>query len=188
MHRITTTGDEPVSVAEVKLAARLDGDELDGLIATRITTAREEAEQLTGRAYRPGVFRVELEDWPASTKALAVYRPTACEVRYWSGIEMVELADGAYAFAPGGPGGAGTVVAPAVGSAWPQLGVRAVGPRVQIDLTAGPESPDDVAACVKTFISATVCAWLNNVEALADKDLLTSPLMARLLDGERLWC
>lgn len=189
LNRISTTGNEPVTAAEVKVAARVDNDlgatsSLDGLIGTLIATAREQAEQLTGRTYRQSVYLVELEDWPAVTDVLQVYRPSACVVRYWTGTAFAALPEAAYAFAAGGPGGVGTLLAPALGSAWPSLGLRALGRRVEIELTAEP--PASMPACVKTFITASVAAWLKTPEALAAAALGPHPLFVSLLHGENL--
>ncbi|MEJ1935462.1 hypothetical protein WDZ92_35135 [Nostoc sp. NIES-2111] len=190
MQRLSTEGVEPVSLDEAKQAARVDNDlgassSLDGLIATLITTAREQAEQLTGQLYRPQVWRTELDDWPSVDLVLPIYRATACAVSYWNGATFV-LLSGGYLYAAGGAGGAGTVLAPATG-AWPMLGTRAVGARVRIDLTGGPESPAAVPASVKTYILATVAAWLKTPEALASAALGPHPLFVSLLNGEKLF-
>lgn len=187
--RISSTGSEPVSVDDVKDAARVDNDlgatsSLDGTIGTLIATARQHAEQLTGRVYRAGVMRVELQAWPAADQVLPVYRPSACEVRYWTGAGLTLLDGAAYAFAPGGPGGTGTLLAPALGTGWPVLAQRAVGARVQVDLTV--DAPE-VADCVKTFITASVAAWLKTPEAIASAALGPHPLFAGLLHGEALF-
>lgn len=185
---LSFSGFEPVTLDEVKQAARVDNDlgttsSLDGVIATLITTAREQAEQITGRCYRPQTLLVELDEWPSADSVLPVFRPTSCLVRYWSGT-WVSMAGSAFAFSAGGPGGMGTVIAPALGSAWPALAPRAAGPRVQIEIGAGPESPAAVAACVKTFITASVAAWLKNPEAMAASAYGPHPLFLSLLRGE----
>lgn len=186
---ISLSGSEPVTLDEVKQAARVDNDlgttsSLDGTITTLIATAREQAEQLTGRCYRPQVRRIELEDWPLSTDVVNVFEPTACTVRYWSGSGLTDLAPSAFSWAAGGPGRAGLVLAPALGTAWPSLGLRAVGPRVQIDVTAGPASPAAVASCVKTFITASVASWIKTPEAMAAAAYGPHPLFLSLLRGE----
>ncbi|PTT91202.1 hypothetical protein DBR42_04365, partial [Pelomonas sp. HMWF004] len=163
---ISLTGAEPVDKAAVKLAARVDTDALDDMIDSLITSAREQAEHLTGRTYRPQVLREELADWPAATDAIAVCQATACAVSYWTGSAWSAPLNGsAYVFAAGGIGSNGTVLAPATGTNWPTLGARPVGPRVRIDLTAGPAAPADVPARVKLFVTASVAAWLATPEA-----------------------
>lgn len=51
MRRIVDPAVEPVTVAEVKEQLRIDGDEEDTLLETMITTARQLAEEETGRAF-----------------------------------------------------------------------------------------------------------------------------------------
>lgn len=186
--RLSYTGDEPVTVEEAKLAARVDTDALDAEVEGLITAAREQAEHITGRCYRGQVLREELADWPADTDAIAVHAATACEVRYWTGSAWsAPLNSGFYEYAPGGIGNNATVLAPAAGTSWPALAERAVGPRVRIDLTAGPASAAAVPEQVKRYIKAMVSAWIVQPEALVDGRLQPNPLLARLLDAERLW-
>lgn len=179
--------DEPVTLAEAKLAARVDGDELDSFIATCIVAARVAAEHITGRCYRQQVLREELRDWPEACQAIAVHDVTECVVKYWNGTGWSDaLAGNTYVFAPGGIGSNGTVLAPAAGTNWPTLGARSVGARVRIDLTAGPASPADADAQVKLYICANVAAWLKTPEAMASSSLVVSPMFARLLDMQTL--
>lgn len=51
MKRVTEPQVEPVTVAAVKEQLRIDGDEEDTLLETMITTARQLAEEETGRAF-----------------------------------------------------------------------------------------------------------------------------------------
>mgnify|MGYP000924618929 CR=1 FL=1 len=184
---LTTTGAEPVTVAEARLAARFDGTvELDSFIEGAISAARREAEQFTGRLYRPQQFRAELASWPAADELIHVYRPTVCAVSYWAGSDFVALDTGAYEYAAQGPG---TLLAPALGSNWPTLADKAIGPRVRIDLTGGIADPDEVPECVKLYIKAHVAAWLDTPAAQrVSQQLNPNPLFACLLDSERLWC
>lgn len=182
---------EPVTLAEAKLAARVDSNDLDVELSALITSAREQAEHETGRCYRGQVLRTELPDWPAADEALPVHAASACEVRYWTGSDWsAALAPAAYVFAAGGIGGNGTVLAPALGTSWPALAERAVGPRVRIDLTAGPTGAGGelpVPESVKLYIKACVAGWANNPDAVSARKLEPSPMLAGLLDAERLW-
>lgn len=182
--RISTSGAEPVTLAEAKLAARVDIADLDALIGGLITSAREQAEQITGRLYRPQVWRRELADWPAVDEVLPVYMATACAVTYWNGSTWASLSGSVYVFAAEG---SGTVLAPVLNTEWPTLPEVAAGPRVRIDLTAGPAAPADVDECVKLYIKAAVSSWVNNPDAASTKALEVSPLFERLLDAQRLY-
>lgn len=184
---VSLSGSDPVTLDEAKLAARVDNDlgatsSLDPLITGLITAAREAAEQLTGRKYRPQVLRQELVDWPAADEGIPVYGATACVVRTWNGTGWTVLSGTAYEYAADDLG-TRTVLAPVIGTSWPTLIERAVGPRVQIDLTTGGAA---VPEQVKLFIKAQVSAWVNNPDALANRQLDVSPLAARLLDAEKL--
>lgn len=180
---ISTTGVEPVTLAEAKLGARVDGADLDDLITGLITSAREQAEQITGRVYRPQVLRTDLADWPAVDDVIPVHSATACVVSYWDGSTWATLSGSAYVFAPEG---SGTVLAPVLGTSWPTLPERAAGQRVRIDLTAGPAAPANVPESVKLYIKASVSAWVNNPDAIG-KAFAANPLFERLLDAERLY-
>jgi len=180
---ISTTGAEPVTVDEAKLAARVDTADLDALIGGVITAARQQAEHITGRIYRPQVLREELADWPAADEPVAVNAATACVVSYWDGSAWSTLSASAYVYAPEGNG---TALAPMLGTNWPMLPDRAAGPRVRIDLTAGPAASANVPEAVKLYIKASVSAWVNNPDA-AGKPLAANPLFDRLLDAERLY-
>jgi len=177
---------EPVTLAEAKTAARLGEDEteLDLYIEGVISAARKQAEQITGRIYKRRTERFSFASWPTSSEILHMHAASACEISYWDGAAWVAMDASAFEFAEQG---AGIAVAPALDTNWPALGRKAVGERVHIDLTAGPLTPAEVEPCVKLYIKAQVSAWINNPDALAHKDFVPSPLLAHLLDSERLW-
>ena len=186
----SVSGAEPVTLAEAKLAARVDASDLDATITALITAARKQAEQLTGRWYRPQVQRESLVDWPAAGEfVLPVFGATTVAVQYWSGSNWVAVNSSAYAFGPSADfGGSRTEIAPNAGTSWPTLGALAAGPRVRIDITAGPTAPADVPETVKLYIKATVTAWVNNGDGLLPAQLQRNPMLDPLLDSERLWC
>lgn len=178
------TGDEPVTVAEAKLAARLEAEdtELDLYIEGVITAAREQAEQITGRVYKLRTFTVKLKDWPASGQILPVHEPSACEISYWDAAGAWHTMDSsAFEFAAVG---AGVEVAPDLDTSWPVLGRKAVGERVRITFTAGPASAGEVSEAVKLYIKAQVTGWARNPSSVAAKDFKASPLLDHLLDSE----
>ncbi|WP_349745234.1 hypothetical protein [Roseateles cavernae] len=193
--RLSHPGAEPVTVAAAKLAASIDADitAWDTDIAGLISAARESAEHMTGRTYRRTVWREELADWPAVTDAIRVHGASACAISYWTGSAWATLDAAAYVYAPGGIGNVGTCVAPSLAAgSWPALGAVALGPRVRVDITAGPPVPEEgqpvvVPAQVDRYIKAHVSAWRKNPEATASASLAANPLLASLLDAEKLW-
>lgn len=193
LHLLSLSGTEPVSTAEAKVAARVDNDlgatsSLDDFIAGAISTARAQAEQITGRRYRACVMRAQFTDWPDADEAIHVHAPSACAISYWTGSSWATLAGGAFAFYPLDPGGTG--IAPAYGTSWPTLGNIAGGPRVRVDLTCGPTGADGelpVPECVKNYIKSCVAGWVNNGDFHSQKQLVANDLLAYALDSERLW-
>lgn len=186
MYLLTPPTVEPVELDDAKTALRIDGDEFDTLLPGLIASARQVAEQETGRAFVAQTWRAELDDWPAATDVLPIYRPSACSITYWDGSAWTALSGSAYAFAPRG---AGTVLAPALGTDWPDLGDIAIGPRVRIDLTAGLEPAEvlEVPACVGTYITALVGQIIQSPDLTALQAAQANPLLARLLDSQRLY-
>lgn len=179
---LTPPAAEPVTLAEAKLAARIDGSEFDLLIPGLIATARKQAEHETGLRFVEQTVRVELSDWPAADDVLPVANPSAVAVTYWNGSAWVSAS--AFAF---GAQDAGTVIAPNVGTSWPTLGESALPARVRVDITTGVDDPADVDEGIKTYIKAVVAAWLKSPEGVTDKPLTVSPMFDCLLDPYRTW-
>lgn len=182
---ITPPAAEPVSVTDAKLAARLDGAHWDGIVAIAIQAAREVAEHETGRRFMAQQLRIELEDWPAATTVLPVYRPTAVAISHWDGAAWVALVAGTdYASAALGPG---FVVAPALGLSWPDLGEVALGARVRIDATVGVADAADVPAAAVTFIKAMVSVMTADPSLTVMDALGSAVYLPRILDPLRLY-
>ena len=181
MYTLTNPTTEPVTLAEAKLAARVDGSDWDAIITAAIVAARQVAEQETGRRFISQTWRIELTDWPAEADVFPVYRPTAVAVSYWNGSGWTTLTD-ATQVAWGIVQGGFSVVPPLAG-AFPTLVDVAVGPRVRIDVTSGEATAATVPECAKTFIKALVTVMLHD-PALTATDA-ANPLLRSLLDPLR---
>lgn len=186
MYLLTPPTAEPVTAADAKLALRIDDDAFDALLPGLISAARAVAEQELGRQLVAQTWRTELEDWPAVTDIIHVHRATAAAVAYWTGSAWATLATNAYAYAPNGNG---TSLAPALGTDWPSLGDIAIGPRVRIDLTSGlaAEAAASVPECVRTYITALVGQLIQSPQLTAADAAQAHPLLARLLDSQRIY-
>lgn len=70
---ITALGNEPVTVAEVKVSARIDDDitELDGQIQTLITSTRLAAEHECERQFLPHTLQLGFTGWPSGALPIA---------------------------------------------------------------------------------------------------------------------
>lgn len=186
MHLLTAPTTEPVSLAEAKLSARVDGAEFDTLLPGLIAGARAQAEQECGRAWAQQVWRTELADWPVSTFTFNLWRPSLAAVSYWNGSAWVTLATNQYVMAPVAMG-VGAIIVPALNVTWPTLPDVAAGPRVRVDLTVGESTAAAVPEGVKTYIKAQVASWLRVPEAIGPGQLQPNPLLGALLDPWRVY-
>ena len=174
---------EPVTLAEAKLAARIDASitTYDNDVSRAITAARLMAEQKTGRDFVRKTRRVTLKDWPAATDVLHVYEPVDVAISWWDGTAWQALDASAYAY---WAEDAGTCIAPAIGASWPTLRQVAGGARVRIDITAGPADPRAATpADVKLYIAAMVSHWHDNPGAMVAGNASPNPFIERLLDA-----
>lgn len=181
----TPTSTEPVTLAEAKRAARIsDTSDFDEMIPGLITAARQMAEQETGRELVRKTRRSTFVDWPAADLVLPVYAAESVAISYWGEGGWAALDSGAFAFYELGTG---TGIAPAIGSSWPALSPVAGGPRVRVDVTAGPTDPTTAEACIKQYIKALVSWWIDNPGAVAQGNMQPAPYLRNLLDPVRLW-
>lgn len=184
MYLLTAPTAEPVSVADAKLAARLDGSHWDAIVGAAIAAARAVAEHQTGRHFMQQTWRVELTDWPAADEVLPFLRPSVLKVTYWTGSAWPELATNAYAWAATDRG---IALAPALNTSWPTLGDVAIGPRVRIDVTLGASDPAQVPAPAQAFIKALVAVMAADPSLTAMDALASSAYLPRMLDPVRLY-
>lgn len=185
MYLLTPPTVEPVTVADAKLAARLDGSHWDAIVAGAISAARQVAEHETGLRLMQQTWRHELADWSGAAVALDVLRPDTVAVQYWStGNAWVVLATNAYAWAAQD---SAIALAPALGTGWPALGDVAIGPRVRIDVTLGATDPAAVPPAVQQFIKALVAVMAADPSLTAMDALGSSAYLPRMLDPCRLY-
>lgn len=177
---ITPAGAEPVTLDELKLALRLDGNVLDTELAMLLQSAREVAEHQTGLFLMPQVVRTTLTDWPADLVLDRGPVRSVAGVTYWDGATWA-TAPTTYVLSQ-----EGTQWRLDPATAWPSLGDMR-GARVRLDLAVGYADAASVPAAVKRFIIAQVGAWLRHAEAAGPLDLKVSPFLAGLLDTVRIY-
>lgn len=195
MRLLTAPTAEPVTLDEVKFAARLTGSTaFDTMLPVYIQAAREIAETEAGRKLMAQVWRIELADWPHPCQVFELHSATAVAISYWSTAGtwtdlVIPLKDGEdppalinFAWADADPG---LALAPLLGANWPTLGEVAIGPRVRVDVTVGAADADNVPAAAKTFIMAMVAYWIENPQAYTDRPHHASPVALCLLDSIR---
>ena len=176
---------EPVTVDEAKQAARIsDTAAFDAQIPMLISAARRMAEQETGRTLVRTTTSYRFASWPSAACPLPVHDAAAVVVSYWGAAGWETLPSESVAFFEIG---AATGIAPALGTSWPALASVAGGPRVRVDITAGPADPTTADPCVKLYIKALVAWWIDNPSAMAAGNLQEAPFLRSLLDPVRLW-
>jgi len=185
MKLLTAPTAEPVTLDQVKFAARLTGSTaFDSMLPIYIQAAREIAEMETGVRWMAQQWRAEFYDWPAPSKVVEVGgKVNAVAASYWSAAgTWVSLASDEFFWTDGYPG---VLIAPPVGQAFPLPGDIAVGPRVRVDVSVGHASAAMVPAAVKTFIMAMVAYWVENPQAYTDRPHIGTPATLGLLDTVR---
>lgn len=178
---LTEPSGEPVTVDQVKVDARIDGTEFDGVIGDYIAAFRLACEQETGIKLMTQVWRVEAACWPSPDCVIGLGPATAAAITYWDGSSWATLDPSLWVLdrAPGG-----CVVLPASGVTWPTLPEKA-GPRVRIDVTCGFGGASAVPASLKLWIRSHVVAFIDQPGAIAAGAVNPIPHLAGLLDPHR---
>lgn len=191
---LTGPAAEPVTLAQAKVAARVDDSAFDAIITAAIPAARIIAEHETGRRLVQQTWRHEFDDWPASDTLLPECAPSGVAVSYWDGTDFVELDAGAYVWTPTGTGRAWTALAPVVGGSWPSLGTVALGPRVRVDVTSGNADPaatadgvDPVLDVARLFIKALVTLVVHDPSLTVQQAFDGAGYLRHVLDPIRLY-
>lgn len=173
---IIELGNEPVTVAEVKVSARLDEDisELDGQIQTLITSTRLTAEHECERIFLPCTMRLAFLDWPSGVLPVApidgLVGVEALAGQVWVTVDGFELLHGI--------DGLVSVVYTGALEDLPALPEHG-GERVRVTVKVG------CPANVRSFIIAMAVHQLTTASAARP----TNPpaYLSGLLDRERNW-
>lgn len=139
----------PVSVAELKLHARVETDADDTLIAIYLAAAVDRVENETRRSIMPQTHRLTLHRWPQTGLIPLPYPPTVAvsSVSYGDADgEQGSLNVNEYRLFPGEP----AHLAPARATPWPA--VDAEGGDIQITYTAGYADAGAVPDSIKAAI------------------------------------
>lgn len=173
---VTELGQEPVTVDEVKVSARIDADitELDGQIATLIKSTRLVAEHECGRLFLPCTMCLGYDDWPTDIWPLLL-------VTELVKVEVLDLVTAGWVAMPNwtlerDASGLNRIVYS--GGALPPL-LEVPGVRVRATVNVGcPEN-------VRAYIIAMVCHQLTT--NTAGKSSSPPEYLSGLLDREKRW-
>lgn len=167
---------EPVTAAEVKASARIDGSEFDSEIALLIAAVRQDAEHRLGRRLITQTVELVLDAFPAAEIDLGLPDvQSIASVKYLdaAGVEQT-LASNAYSLVDQGAAVAPTWLLPAYGTTWPGTSAAANAVRVRFAVGYGATAAA-VPAAIRQWIIVTCVAALNRcdvpefVERLLDR-------------------
>lgn len=171
---------EPVTSAEVKASARIDGTEFDAEIALLIPAVRQDAEHRLGRRLITQTVELVLDAFPAAEIDLRfpdVQSITSVKYLDAAGVEQT-LAGTDYSLVDQGAEVSPTWLLPANDTSWPSTLDAANAVRVRFVVGFG-DTADDVPAAIRQWIICHCVASLNRC-ALPE-------YVDRLLDRDRLW-
>lgn len=167
-----------VSIAAARLAARVDGTDLDGEIETAIQSITDDVEHLTGRAIVFQTWRVTLDHFPAKVKLPAPPVSRVLRIKYFdpAGVEQTMDPDDYLVDAVSEPG----YVMPAPGRAWPATLARINAVNVEVKCGYG-EDDTSTPSGIKGYILAKV------QEKFAPAGTPESPHLIRGLDRYKVY-
>ena len=146
---IAGPGEEPVTLAEAKAFARIDGDDEDALVAALIAAARLHVESLTGRALVTQTWRLVLK----CVSGLVVPLPVV------PARDLVEAPDGAVLQ------GDSVLLAAAVDE-------------LTVDYTAGYGEAGDVPQDLKQAVLTLVAYWYEHRDSVTSAPIGFERLVA----------
>lgn len=184
---LSTSGAEPVTLAQAKVACRVDADITadDSLIQTYIGAAREEAEQELGRALVTGQYERALDAFPCGGIELAWPTVSAINsVQYIDTAGVLQSLPGA-AYTLDSREGRGWCM-PAYGTDWPSTLDTAMAVRVTFtsSWSEGGSVPNSVQAWILMRV-ATLYKFREQVAAGVSISELPREHGAGLLDKWR---
>jgi uncharacterized phiE125 gp8 family phage protein len=156
---------EPVTLAEAKAHARVDGSAEDAFIDSLIVTSRLHIEAALGLALITQSWTLRLDRWPDSAQvAMPMWPIQSIDGISVAGIDSVPVALAADTYWLDGHGSPPRIVVR--GSRFPDPGVTALG--IEIQFTAGfGDAPGDVPQPIRHALLMLVAHWFENREPVA---------------------
>lgn len=165
--RIIGPSEEPLTLAETKLHLRVDSAHEDAYISALIVAAREQAEQITGRALVNSTFVQTEDQFPSAIKLRPARVSQIVEVRFRDIYGVMQLLSSAnYTL-----DNASEFVAwlyPSANYTWPSTWAHPNG--VEVEFVAGfGATRADVPQSIKQWMLLTVAQWYSTREAIVDR-------------------
>ena len=186
---IEAPAQEPITLAEAKLAATEDGSAFDSAFSNIwIPTAREQVEFKTGQVMVTQTWLLTLDAFPSfCASGIKLPNPplqAVNSVKYLNAAgDLVTLPGTEYEVVEDG---LLAVIYPAFGKTWPSINKRPKA--VQIEFIAGYASADEVPRSLKQWMLMAVATWYRQREGLVTGTIvadLPRDFFAGLLDLHR---
>ena len=173
----TAPTEEPVTLAEMKVFARIDIDDDDALITALITAARSEVEQQTGRSLITQTWDAWLDNVPPLSKFELSYRP----IQSITHIKSINEDDSEDEILAADIILDGTNASIGIKStANPLTSTRSFN-AFNIQYVAGYGLAADVPEWAKTAIKQIVAHWYEHRESAQEEDIKTVPYAIQLI-------
>lgn len=167
---------EPVSLAEVKLHSRIGVDTDDALIAMYITSARQLAEQKTGRSLAPRTMARYYDEFPDSIELPKGPITSVDSLKYLNTIGVLTtLSSALYSL---DATQLSSWIVPAYGTTWPST--LTTPNAVQIQYQVGYSSVT-IPASIKAWILLMVGTLYENRESASERPVADNPFADALL-------
>lgn len=186
---VSPPGEEPVTLAELKLHARIDLTDDDDLLAGLITAAREWVEQHTARRLMLRTETLFLDDFPDCDRIVIPVAPIAAigAVTYLDQDDAASTVDATTITKDtNGPIG---IVALKTGQTWPALtSSKRPANAVRVAFTSGYPTAAAVPSSLKLAVKLLAAHLYENREATAPIEIREVPLgIHALLKPWRVW-
>lgn len=163
---LTQPIEEPITLAETKLALRIEHDIDDSKLSGDISSAREEVEKITHRQLISAQYRYSLDCWPLHG---IICPPRARlisveSIKYIDNDGILQTLDSS-AYTVDTDSEPGRIV-PAWGETWPST--RQELNAVRIEYTAGYANAAAVPHKIKQFMIMLIGAWQENPSAIVN--------------------
>ena len=175
---------EPVTSAEVKSAARIDGSDFDGQITMAIAAFRRKAEHELGRRLITQTVELVIDAFPSDSdiSLLVPGVQSVVSVKYYDSAGVLQTLDSA-AYSLDAVNTPCWLIAV---DSWPETKDVANAVRVRYIVGYG-DAPADVPEGIRVWIAAHVCQVLDNPSGLDSANVKAMPYLDCLLDAYRSW-
>lgn len=185
LQRTTAPTVPAVTLAEAKAHLRVDIADEDTLIEAWVRSATGLAEQATGRAIMPQVWRLSLDAFPCVIALARVPVRSITSITYVDAAGVTQTLDPSAYTLDNSDDYGHAHIHPAYGTSWPAA--RCQPNAVQVTFAAGYADAASVPEEIKDWIKLTVTSMHKNRASEAEVHTYALGFADRLLDRSKIW-